>query len=142
MVYIYIPIQYGVKFKHPASKFPQFGLTKWVFRFIKQILNMPIHFTNLDTKQSEMEASNKFLKSKDVSNAILASKETYHEISKLQRRFHQNLKATGHCSKAPASLIEDCNPWDLAYPASAHTTSNTYLIDTTCKYQREHSSCK
>ena len=94
-IYIYIPIQYGVKYKHPASKFPQFGLTKWVFRFTKQILNMPIHFTNLDAKQSEMEVSNKFHKAKDVSNAILASKETYSEISKLQRRFHQNLKAKG-----------------------------------------------
>ena len=78
-IYIYIPIQYGVKFRHPASKFPQFGLTKWVFRFIKQILNMsqhanPFHMKSLKLHNVKWKAQTNSHVSNHVSNAILASR--------------------------------------------------------------------
>ena len=78
-IYIYIPIQYGDKFRHPASKFPQFGLTKWVFRFIKQILSMPqhanpFHMNYLDLHKVKWKAQTNSHVSNHVSNAILASR--------------------------------------------------------------------
>ena len=95
-----------------------------------------------ETAQREMESSNKFTCFKSRFKCHPSIKKHSKKFRNCKVGFTKNLKATGHCSKAHASLIEESNPWDLAYPASAHKISNTYLINTTCKYQREHSSCK
>ena len=83
---ISIPIQYGVKYKHPASKFPQFGLTKWVFRFSKQIPSVSQHANPLHMKSLKLHN----VKWKAQTNSQVqrsfkchpSIKETFNEISK------------------------------------------------------------